>query len=328
MARAGINKALVQRARDALLARGEHPSIEAVRVELGNTGSKSTILRYLQELQAAEPHPPSVSLDDELQTFISSLAQRLAADAQASVAADRARLQRQQAAYEQQRAVDQARFEQLQLAHDALSTERREAQQRENALQRQVQQLEGERQRLLAGEQHAAQLLEERAQYIQSLEDKHQQARDALAHYRQQHLAQREQELHRHDQQVQQLQLELRQAQEQSIGKHEEVAQLYRELERLSHASQNHLREARQHSHALEHSQMQVVKLNQSLQLAETSLQTRTVEISVLREKARRYVLDHREDRRALRAQAKLVAQLRELLRPAQLPIQPDGVGG
>ena len=47
MARAGINKALVQRARDTLLARGEHPSIEAVRVELGNTGSKSTILRYL-----------------------------------------------------------------------------------------------------------------------------------------------------------------------------------------------------------------------------------------------------------------------------------------
>ncbi|EKT4448918.1 DNA-binding protein [Pseudomonas putida] len=164
MARAGINKALVQRARDALLARGEHPSIEAVRVELGNTGSKSTIVRYLQELQAAEPHPPVVSVDDELQTFISSLAQRLAADAHASVAADRARLQRQQAGYEQQRAIDQARFEQLQLAHGALSTERREAQQRENALQRQVQQLEGERQRLLAGEQHAAQLLKERAQ--------------------------------------------------------------------------------------------------------------------------------------------------------------------
>jgi len=44
MARAGINKALVQRARDALLTRGLSPSIEAVRAELGHTGSKTTIL--------------------------------------------------------------------------------------------------------------------------------------------------------------------------------------------------------------------------------------------------------------------------------------------
>ena len=45
MARGGINKAVVQKARTALLARGEHPSIDAVRIELGNTGSKTTIHR-------------------------------------------------------------------------------------------------------------------------------------------------------------------------------------------------------------------------------------------------------------------------------------------
>ena len=50
MARGGINKAIVQKARQALLARGEHPSIDAVRIELGNTGSKTTIHRYLKEL--------------------------------------------------------------------------------------------------------------------------------------------------------------------------------------------------------------------------------------------------------------------------------------
>lgn len=42
MARGGINKALVQKARQAILARGENPSIDAIRVELGNTGSKTT----------------------------------------------------------------------------------------------------------------------------------------------------------------------------------------------------------------------------------------------------------------------------------------------
>ncbi|WP_312602273.1 DNA-binding protein, partial [Pseudomonas luteola] len=51
MARGGINKALVQKARQAIVARGENPSIDTVRVELGNTGSKTTIHRYLKELE-------------------------------------------------------------------------------------------------------------------------------------------------------------------------------------------------------------------------------------------------------------------------------------
>lgn len=50
MARGGINKAIVQKARESLLARGENPSIDAVRIELGNTGSKTTIHRYLKEI--------------------------------------------------------------------------------------------------------------------------------------------------------------------------------------------------------------------------------------------------------------------------------------
>ncbi|MFU7370048.1 DNA-binding protein, partial [Pseudomonas aeruginosa] len=54
MARGGINKALVQKAQQAILARGENPSIDAVRVELGNTGSKTTIHRYLKELEDAD----------------------------------------------------------------------------------------------------------------------------------------------------------------------------------------------------------------------------------------------------------------------------------
>nr|WP_294973320.1 DNA-binding protein [uncultured Pseudomonas sp.] len=50
MANAGINRALVKQARDALLARGLRPTIDNVRIELGNTGSNSTIQRYLKEL--------------------------------------------------------------------------------------------------------------------------------------------------------------------------------------------------------------------------------------------------------------------------------------
>ena len=48
MARAGLYKTEVQKARDSLIAQGKHPSVDAIRVALGNTGSKSTIHRYLK----------------------------------------------------------------------------------------------------------------------------------------------------------------------------------------------------------------------------------------------------------------------------------------
>ena len=49
MARDGITKLQVQQVRIALIAQGRHPSVEAVRAELG-TGSNTTILKYLKEL--------------------------------------------------------------------------------------------------------------------------------------------------------------------------------------------------------------------------------------------------------------------------------------
>lgn len=48
MARGGVNKALVSKARETLIGRGEKPSIDAIRVELGNNGYKSTIHQYLR----------------------------------------------------------------------------------------------------------------------------------------------------------------------------------------------------------------------------------------------------------------------------------------
>ena len=84
MARGGITKALVQIARTAILARGEHPSIDAVRIEMGNTGSKTTIHRYLKELDdGVQPTEASAEpIDDELTALVSRLAQRLKEQAQ------------------------------------------------------------------------------------------------------------------------------------------------------------------------------------------------------------------------------------------------------
>lgn len=314
MARSGINKALVQQARDALSARGERPSIEAVRVELGNTGSKSTIQRFLKELVSEEPHPPTINLSEELQTYIHSLAQRLATDAQDAVRADRARLERQQAAYAHQRDIDQARHTELQNAHQLILQERRDGQARERTLNERLLQLEGERQRLLSTEHHHQQLLNERSEQIQSLEEKHRHAREALAHYRQQQLSQREEEINRHEAQLQQLQHEVRNRQEQLMTKQEELSQVYRELERLTAEQQRYAGQLRSQAQELGRWPPLHQKLKDTLQQEQKHCQALQLQLSILHEKARRYVLDHRRDRSDLRVQAQQLAQLRSLL--------------
>lgn len=79
MARAGLDKSDVQKARDALRAQGKHPSVDAVRVALGNTGSKTTIHRYLKELEEEEGQGlgAKVAVSDALQDLVGRLAGRL-----------------------------------------------------------------------------------------------------------------------------------------------------------------------------------------------------------------------------------------------------------
>lgn len=109
MARGGVNKAVVQIARAAILARGEHPSIDAVRIEMGNTGSKTTIHRYLKELDDSDSRRgvSHEALGDELAELVTRLAHRLQEQAQEPI--DRA-----QAQYEQLKTQLQAQLSEAQ----------------------------------------------------------------------------------------------------------------------------------------------------------------------------------------------------------------------
>ncbi|MDU9393134.1 DNA-binding protein [Pseudomonas sp. zfem002] len=319
MARGGINKAQVQRARDALLARGETPSIQAVRIELGNTGSNSTIQRYIQELSASEPRPPMVTIEDEMQVLMQSLAERLAAAAQDAVSADRARLEREKGAYIHQREVEEARHHELQKAHTLALAERQEGQAREKELNNRLQKVETEARRLLEVEQALQQQLSERSTRIASLEGQCQHARDALEHYRSHQLAQREDELNRYEEQGHKLQTELRRTQEQLMVKNEELGQVYRDLERLTA------------EHSLQAVEVRKLMDSQrSLQLAVQSgvekTQALQLQLSEAREKARGYLIRHRQDRRELRTQALQFSQLHTLLvtSPVRHPIDTE----
>lgn len=245
MARGGVNKAVVQTARLALIARGEHPSIDAVRIEMGNTGSKTTIHRYLRELDEGDNRsgPPGADIGEELTELVARLAQRLDGQAQE-------RVEHAQTVFDKRCAALQETLRQTEM--NLAEREARLVQESEQlhvqttaliATREQLQSEQTHNARLLQANQDLETRVQDKDGQIRSLEEKHLHARDALEHYRNAIKEQREQEQRRHEAQVQQLQVELRQAQHSAMGRQEEITQLNRDNERLLGESRNSQRE-------------------------------------------------------------------------------------
>lgn len=87
MARPGLEKSEVKKARELLLSQGRHPSVDAVRIALGNTGSKSTIHKYLKELDqdAGNTSDRQRKATRELHDLVDELAAKLHAQADGRV---------------------------------------------------------------------------------------------------------------------------------------------------------------------------------------------------------------------------------------------------
>jgi chromosome segregation ATPase len=246
MARGGVNKAIVQKARESLLARGENPSIDAVRIELGNTGSKTTIHRYLREIEDADPRPSTseARLSEELTALVARLLERLTEEGREAIAQAQAVFDEQRAALEQRLDASASRLTELQhqfdIQHSALESQSQELQLCQASLQAEITRNAGL-------SQHGIDLelrVQEKDEQIRSLEEKHLHSREALEHYRTAVREQRDQEQRRHEGQLQQVQVELRQLQQSQILKQEELTRLNRDNERL-------LSEARQQAKAM-----------------------------------------------------------------------------
>lgn len=231
MARAGLYKSDILKARDALRSQGKHPSVDAVRVALGNTGSKTTIHRYLKELEEDEAQGlgAKVAISEALQDLTGRLAGRLREEAEAVVTEAREQFEAQM--LERSQTLERTRQEAVALGNQLQRTE--------TAL-RDEQTAHAAAQQVLAAKlTEIAQLnerisglttrLAEHETHVQSLEEKHQHAREALGHYRTSAKEQRDQEQRRHERQVQELQLALRQANEVLTVKNHELLQLSRD---------------------------------------------------------------------------------------------------
>ncbi|MCC6200921.1 MAG: DNA-binding protein [Moraxellaceae bacterium] len=305
MARAGLNKHLVQQARDAIRARGQHPSLDAVRIELGNTGSKTTIHRYLKELEEEE----GTRLDDvgllseTLKEMVGRLAARLHEEAHTIITAAATQhatqvAQLQTLIREQQARLEQAQ-EDIQATTSALGTERTAHQATKTTLQQETllaqrleEQVRGLETRLQEGETHR-----------QSLEEKHQHAREALEHYRQSVKEQREQDQRRHETQVQQLQAELRQLQQTLAVKQGDITQLNRDNERLA----TELRDAQRQAHQQE-------RLTAQLEMALKTTQATTIQIESMIELSRQEMAALRVTEAELRAELQEIGTEKERL--------------
>lgn len=236
MARSGIYKSEVVRARDALRAQGRHPSIDAIRVELGNTGSKATIHRYLKEIEEEEGGTggTQVAVSEAIQDLVGRLAGRLHEEADARIAEAKnrhtAEIAQLKDALRQQREEGEALKIQLQHTEALLSEERERHRQTALTLQHETvqraqaaQQVADLQSQLAQGEQHR-----------QSLEDKHRHAREALDHFRQAAKEQRDQEQRQHEQQIQHLQAELRQLNQTLGTKQDQLTGVSRDNARLA----------------------------------------------------------------------------------------------
>ncbi|BFI96059.1 MAG: DNA-binding protein [Rhodanobacter sp.] len=263
MARGGVYKTEIEKARNALLAEGKHPSVDAVRVALGNTGSKTTIHRYLKELEAEDTAGVGgkFPISDALTDLVSRLAGRLQEEADAKIAEAAAR-------FEAPRKELTAQLEQAR--HEAASI-RADQERTATALREEQAQHESTRQARLDATLQVRQLDErvtgliarvaEHEAHAQSLEEKHAHAREALEHYRTSVKEQREQEQRRHEHQIQELQVALRQANEALTGKNHELLQLNRDNGRLTEHNARLDKEVQQARNAVRAAQDEVATL-------------------------------------------------------------------
>ena len=229
MARAGVTKGEVQRARLALIKAGRHPSIDAIRIGLGNTGSKATIFRHLKEIEADEGGAgvPQGAVSEELLAFVSNLAGRLEFEAQERFDALKAghaeevqglKEQLEKARGEARSGRTGAERSQVELSTERTARQRVEAEL--SALRLEHGRLTTQLGAQLEGAQE--QLRATQAQ-VASLEEKHTHAREALEHFRNASREQRDREARQHEQQLQYLQREVATAAEALTAKQTEL---------------------------------------------------------------------------------------------------------
>lgn len=315
MARAGVvNKTDVRNARAALIKRGENPSADAILAITG--GSKSTVIKYLQQLKREESGKEGVS--QAIQDLAAKLADQVYAEAQEEAKALRSELDEQarrhaDALAAAQRELDALRA-QLQDAAEAQQTEQgahaatREALQRE-AIARHT------------AEQQVADLRErlaDRDKHCDTLEQNLRDARAALEHYRESVREQREQDTRQRQQRETEFNVEIQRLRQDLVARQADVTRLNREAADITAEltqARKGLRDAeeqsRRHAAQIETLQQRAAVLAAQLQEKDGQLHDLLSQFEAGRETLTTAQLQLATANATLAAQNDLVAELR-----------------
>jgi len=232
MAREGINKQLVQQAKTALLAQGKRPTIEAVRIALGNTGSKTTISHYLKELEE-KPKPTLERLSEPLAKLVFGLSEQLQAESEEQSIKAQAQFSLEKAQLESQLHRTQKQLEEQQDHKENLEARLlNEQQQRQEATAKVTKQTSD----LVLAQQRIEELtrqLQEQHTQIAILNNERQHADEIFKQFRQVLQEEHDTLLRQHAQQVTQLSEELHHNFEKLSITQKELIELHRENARL-----------------------------------------------------------------------------------------------
>lgn len=343
MARHGLSKQEIQKVRDTLIAQGQHPTVDAVRIALGNTGSKTTIHKYLKELEYVEPKDEvqQISISETIENLIHQLATQLQSEATIEVEKMRQIFDEQEHKYKNsiielqhkieiltsELSVSQANFDQESKTHQETKTALQEKQ-LENALL--IQQVLGLKEEVNT-HQH----------FQKSLEEKHQHAQNALEHYRESVKVQREQELRKHDQQLQHLQADINILRQNLVVKQEEVTALkikqqasdtaielaQKQYAELTHIHQTLSEQHHQTDKAWSLSQQYVTQQQQTIQALKEKLETSIEQKEEFKKQYIEVQIALSAKNAELQAQSKLIESLNVLIQTidqSRLQTPPD----
>jgi|GEM_PF-1756850 len=159
MGRIGVSEYQVFKAADQLVAEGAQPSVDTVRVELGNTGSRTTINKYLKLWRERRAHRDAAgaNLSGHLQQLIADQAELLLSALEAE---STAKLQAKTQEFEDTAQALHEKFQQLEQAHAQSQSTLKSLQE--------------------ANEQQALHLLQRQSE-LEDLREQYQAQREALA---------------------------------------------------------------------------------------------------------------------------------------------------
>lgn len=241
MARSGITKEDVRDAKLRLIERGQTITLDSLRIELGNTGSKTTIQRWLKELEGEDATllQDKRLLSETLQITVLQLAKRLQEEASVQMMRTEAEYESNKTLWKEKEKKLEGYISDIDSQLKNLQNKISESEEENKRLNVAIQQNSLKIAELSTENTHQKNLLTTQAQHIQSLEEKHQHARQALEHYRASVQTQREQDQQRHEHQIQQLQAELRISQQETVVKQQEFSVLNEQAMKLSISLRN-----------------------------------------------------------------------------------------